>query len=51
MNPHCSSVELHEARDDAIILQGARQVNDAGEGKLRKNCNSKRWERAIKQIQ
>lgn len=37
---YCLLVELHEAGDDAVILQSAHQVNDAGEGELSKNCGS-----------
>lgn len=40
---HCSSVELHKARDDAVVLKGTRQVDDAGEGKFGENWNSKQW--------
>lgn len=35
---YCLLVELHEAGDDAVILQSTHQVNDAGEGELSKNC-------------
>lgn len=33
-------VELHEAGDDAVVLQGTHQVNDTAEGELSKNCSA-----------
>lgn len=33
-------VELHEARDDAVVLQGTHQIDDTGEGELSKNCRA-----------